>query len=103
VTVELDGLQAHVTVAGPALPRGQAVALVFRPETIGLHESDHPEGVPATIASRTFLGEKVEYRVQVGEQVLQVVGYHPRKVFAAGQGVRVILPETDVPVLTGEG
>jgi iron(III) transport system ATP-binding protein len=102
LTAELDGLQARVTVAGPPLARGHAVALVFRPESIGLHDSDHPEGVPATIASRTFLGEKVEYRVQVGEQVLQVVGYHPRKVFAAGQAVRLVLPQTDVPVLTGD-
>lgn len=99
----------EVEVAGqrlrlPASPErlGPAVHLVLRPEAIRVEGADTPVGCPGQVMSRTFLGEKVEYRVRLGGQVLQVVGYNPAKVFADGQPVRVVLPSADVPVLPEE-
>jgi ABC-type Fe3+/spermidine/putrescine transport system ATPase subunit len=92
----------RLRLPAPAKRLGPAVRLVLRPEAIRVEDADTAAGFPGTIVSRTFLGEKVEYRVRLGEQVLQVVGYNPGKVFAEGQPVRVVLPTTDVPVLEEE-
>jgi iron(III) transport system ATP-binding protein len=99
VELELPALQARIPVPQPGLAPGETVSLVFRPETIDLQDADGRQGLAGTVESRMFLGEKVEYRVRVGDQQLQVVGYNPRKVFAAGQEVRVMLPLADVRVL----
>jgi len=101
------GLEVQVAGQRLRLPAraervGPAVRLVVRPEAVRVEDADAPAGLPGTIVSRTFLGEKVEYRVRLAEQVLQVVGYNPGKVFAEGQPVRVILPTTEVPVLEEE-
>jgi len=55
------------------------------------------------VLSRTFLGEKAEYRVGLGDQVLQVTQYtrpHGSQ-FHPGDAVGVMLPSEGVPILTG--
>ena len=52
------------------------------------------------VSERTFLGEKAEYQVRVGDETLQVTRYSgaaPR--FAAGSGVTLRLPDEGVGVL----
>jgi hypothetical protein len=48
-----------------------------------------------------FLGEKVEYHVRVGEDLVQVTSYNPRSVFAPGQAVTLTLPTEGIPLLPG--
>jgi hypothetical protein len=60
-----------------------------------------PEGWAGTILSRSFLGEKVEYHVRMGEEVLQVSAYNPGELLAPGQAVTIQLPTTGVPLLPG--
>src|SRR6185295_8690487 len=92
VEVEVAGHRLRV-VAPPALPApGDTVRLVLRPETIELATAGG-EGPAGIVAERTFLGEKAEYQVRVGDETLQVTRYSgaaPR--FAPGSAVTVRLP-----------
>ena len=50
------------------------VQLLLRPEALALRRvSGAPGEIPVTVAARTFLGEKVEYVVQRGDDTLQAV------------------------------
>ena len=81
--------------------QGQLVRLVIRPEAIALHTPGPANGLAGTILSRTFLGEKVEYQVQIAGEVLQATSYNPEYVFAPGQPVAVQLPARGIPLLAG--
>jgi iron(III) transport system ATP-binding protein len=90
--------------AGPA--PGAAVRLVLRPEAVELRPA--AAGTPGdaalagTVLSRTFLGEKVEYRVRVGDAILQVTRYNAGRPEALqpGQAVAVHLPTDGVALLS---
>ncbi len=100
VEVEVGG--RRVLVAGAAVVRlGETVRLVVRPETIELKPAGAADGLPATIEARTFLGEKVEYRVRVDAEVLQVTSYNPLRtgVLAPGESVTLALPTEGVQLL----
>jgi len=45
--------------------------------------------VPGVVRNRTFLGEKVEYAVEVGAAVLQIVSYDPTRRGVIDVGARV--------------
>ncbi len=79
---------------------GQAVRLVVRPELITLRPPTE-SGFRGAVLSRTFLGEKAEYRVGVGDQVLQITEYtRPHATaFKAGDEVTLVLPTDGVHVL----
>jgi len=81
---------------------GAAVRLVVRPELIAL-QARAPHGLRGTVVSRTFLGEKAEYSVRVGDQVLQASQYtRPGGVsFQPGDAVDLVLPQEGVPILPG--
>jgi hypothetical protein len=51
--------------------------------------------------SRTFLGEKAEYQVRVGTDLLQVTSYNPvqRGVFPPGQQVMLRFPTEGIQLL----
>jgi len=70
---------------------------------IELRPADAGGGPTGTIVSRTFLGEKVEYQVRVGSDVLQVTSYNPVRgsVFAPGQRVTLELPTDGIQLLPG--
>jgi iron(III) transport system ATP-binding protein len=80
---------------------GAVVRLVLRPEVIELSPGTAGGGLHGTVVSRTFLGEKVDYRVQVGADVLQVTRYSPGPgdVFAPAEAVTVTFPTDRIPVL----
>jgi len=100
--VEVAGQRHRLTAADQRLEAGQSVRLVLRPEALRLQPSNAEEGLPGAIASRTFLGEKVEYQVRVGAHLLQVTSYNPRTVFRLAEAVRLGLPTEEVPVLSEE-
>jgi len=72
---------------------GDRVQLVLRPEAIVLAATPVATALSGTIEARTFLGEKVEYRVRCGGESLQVVGYNagPGSALAAGSVVGVTI------------
>jgi len=107
----IDGSAVEITLAGHVvriargdakLAVGDAVRLVVRPELIVL-EPAGARGVPGTVVARTFLGEKAEYRIGVGDQVLQVTQYtrpHGPQ-FQPGDAVSLQFPSAGVPILVG--
>jgi iron(III) transport system ATP-binding protein len=106
IGVEVAGTRIEVASPGAPPSPGAAVRLVLRPEAVELRPADGrpPDaGVLAgTVLSRTFLGEKVEYQVRVGEALLQVTRYNAGapETLQPGQAVLVRLPMDGVALLT---
>jgi len=97
--VEVAGVRLRLTGTRPDLVVGSPVQLVIRPEALQLERGD--DGPRADVVSRTFLGEKLDYEVRVGEVVLQVTdrGRGSGRAFVAGERVRLRLPSDGVPIL----
>ena len=99
--IEIAGHRHRLAVdAAPHAP-GTTVQLVLRPESIAIGPPD-AHGLRGTVVSRTFLGEKVEYQVRVGDEVLQVTDYGGQASFGADQPVSLRLPTAGVPILRGD-
>src|SRR5215472_7296108 len=101
--VVVEALGGRVRVTGDAGRAGEAVRLAIRPETLGI-EADGPGAVgeiAGRVIARTFLGEKVDYQVRVGEETPLVTRPDPGPValLAEGQAVRLRLPADRVSLL----
>ena len=108
---EIEGDVAKVAALGttiaarlvkPGLVTGASVRLVVRPESILIAVPGRGASPPtATVKSRTFLGEKIEYLVTCGDETLQVVRYDsgPGDIMAEGATVAVRFAEGAVTVL----
>jgi spermidine/putrescine ABC transporter ATP-binding subunit len=97
VTVPVDGAGAI----------GADVSLVLRPESVGLLAAGAapPAGeiaVDGVVRSRTFLGEKVEYTVEVDGTSLLTVAYDPLRhgLFESGARVQVICAPASLRLLS---
>jgi len=118
VELEVAGQRIRVSEEAARVTAGQTVRLVVRPEVIELRSAapspsplppgeriqergDSVSAIPGTIVSRTFLGEKAEYQVRVGTDLLQVTSYNPvqRGVFSAGQQVMLHFPPEGIQIL----
>jgi iron(III) transport system ATP-binding protein len=102
MTVEVAGQRLHLGGQSPQASSQRTVRLVVRPEVIGLQGPIAGGGLPGTVASRMFLGEKVEYHVRVGENLVQVTSYNPRVTYAPGEAVSLHFPPDGIPLLPGE-
>jgi iron(III) transport system ATP-binding protein len=102
IEVDVVGQRIRVSDEGTRAGLGQTVHLVVRPEVIELRPEDSGAGVPGTIVSRTFLGEKAEYEVRVGTDLLQVASYNPvqRGLFPVGQRVTLHFPTEGIQLLS---
>jgi len=101
VVMEVSGVRLQLTAPATHVQPGQTVRVVVRPEVIGLEAVGGTTGLTGTVASRMFLGEKVEYHVRVGGDLVQVTSYNPRKVFAPNDVVTLTLPTDGIPILPG--
>jgi iron(III) transport system ATP-binding protein len=105
VDVEVAGQRLRVRGRHGLVAPGQAVRLVLRPEAVELRPAeaapDGPVGPVGVIVSRTFLGEKVDYQVRLGDALLQVTRYNAGTgaALAPGQRVALRLPADGVPLL----
>jgi len=87
-TLKIAALGTLISAPSPRrdLAPGDPVQLIVRPEAVEIvGEKTGPELLPATIVSRTFLGEKTEYLARCEGEVLQIVRYN------AGPGA--LIPE----------
>ena len=94
--VEALGTVVEAGAAAAGLAPGDEARLVLRPEAIEVVRDDGaPSHWIATVASRVFLGEKIEYRLQCGAASLHIVRYNagPGEVLAEGATVRLRLAE----------
>ncbi len=94
----------------PALPEGvvagEPVRLLLRPEVIALaRPSGSPSEVAASVVSRTFLGEKIEYVLSCAGETLQVARYNAgaQDLFHEGEAVTLRFVDEAVIVLADEG
>jgi iron(III) transport system ATP-binding protein len=101
-TVKIAALGTTLSVrsAPKGLAPGAAVQLILRPETIELLRTDAGP-LRATVESRTFLGEKIEYVVRCAGEALQVVRYNagPGEVILDGAAISLHFGEDAVTVL----
>jgi spermidine/putrescine ABC transporter ATP-binding subunit len=88
---------------------GQRLSLVLRPESLTLvpESAKAAEGeviVAGVVRGRTFLGEKIEYAVEVAGDLLQAVTYDPtrRGVVEVGARVGVMCDAAAVRLLAAE-
>jgi len=90
----LDGANADVRP-------GQSVLANVRPEAISVGKGD---GLAGKVVTRTYLGEKMEYEVEVAGQTIQIVRFNPppSERFESGDTVSVRLPHAGVQLLTKE-
>ena len=96
-TLDLDLWGSTVSVrCATAYAAGQSCRLVIRPESLELlpesaKATGGAVGVDGVVRSRTFLGEKVEYGIEIGGPTLQAVVWDParRGLFPVGARVRV--------------
>ena len=98
--VDVLGQRIPVRAVPAGLKGGDPVNVVLRPEAIGLEAAagprDDAEMHPATVTSRTFLGEKIEYLVECAGETLQIASQSSGTRAASlieGQRVRLLFPE----------
>jgi ABC-type Fe3+/spermidine/putrescine transport system ATPase subunit len=67
--------RVHTLPSGAA--QGSSVRLLLRPEAVALtRDAADPQACRATIIARTFLGERIDYRVSCAGETLQVARYN---------------------------
>jgi len=96
-TVKIAALGTLISARVPSqgLAAGDQVQLIVRPEAVEIVRSGGGETPPdllhATIVSRTFLGEKIEYLVRCEGEILQIVRYNAGPDVLIPQGATVCL------------
>jgi hypothetical protein len=81
---------------------GDDVRLVLRPEAIEVVRGESAAAHwRAVVVSRVFLGEKIEYRMRCGGEVLHIVRYNagPAAVLPEGEAVGLRLAEDAASLL----
>jgi iron(III) transport system ATP-binding protein len=82
---------------------GESALAIVRPEAIEIAAPSG--GLEGKVVARTYLGEKMEYDIEVAGQRLQIVRFNPppSERFAPGDTVTVRLPNEGVQLLPAEG
>ncbi len=91
VDLEVQGRPLWTSHAPPGLKAGQTVRLMVRPEAIELRPVITAGALHGKVVSRTFLGEKVEYQLRMGTELVQVTDYNPSHTGALQPGETVTL------------
>jgi spermidine/putrescine ABC transporter ATP-binding subunit len=96
-----DAQTAHIAVAGTALTtpvveglsRGQKILLFIRPNDVELTPKESGENVlPGTVRQATYLGDRMDYRVQIADGVDARVQTASGHRYAQGDRVHLHLP-----------
>jgi iron(III) transport system ATP-binding protein len=98
VTLELAGQEVTLPTPLP-ISGGAVVSAVIRPESITIGSAG--QGLRGKLLNRVYLGDKVEYTVQVGGDALQIVRSDPPEGedLMLGQTVVLNLPSAGVQLL----
>jgi iron(III) transport system ATP-binding protein len=94
-TLDIGGQKITVPAQGVPAP-GHSVSAVIRPESIAIASAD--TGLTGVVQSRTYLGDKIEYEVSFGGQMLNVVRFNPAEDegYPPGTTVSISIPPADV-------
>ena len=103
VEVERDGQTFKLDAGKLKLQSGSEAFILIRPEAMEIKAlADHASGaLRGKIKLVTYLGEKVEYDVDVNGEELKAVVYDPQReaMFEPGQEVAVLLPEQRMSIV----
>lgn len=102
VVVERDGLSFAVEAGKLKLTSGSNAFVLIRPEAMEIKDAKtNPDALRATIKLVTYLGEKVEYDLDIKGEELKAVVYDPQRqaMFKPGQEVAVGLPEERMSIV----
>ena len=94
-------LDQTLVVAKPpgGVTAGSAMQAMIRPERIAL-QADDGSGLRGTVQNRSFLGEKIDYRLSVGEHMIQATVFGDDRIDASpGDVVRIVLPMAGIHLL----
>ena len=96
--VEILGHRWEISAESP-VTAGKAVDAVVRPEALTLAKDG--AGLGGVVERRTYFGDKAEYLVRVGDQLIQAIQWNPAPgdEFREGQQVLVKLPTANVQLL----
>ena len=91
----LDVGGQKITVPAQGAP-GAPVSVVIRPESIAITSAD--TGLSGVVQSRTYLGDKIEYEVSFGGQMLNIVRFNPAEDegHPPGTTISISIPSADV-------
>ena len=97
-SIEILGHRWEISAESP-VAAGQAVDAVVRPEALTLAKDG--AGLSGVVEHRTYFGDKAEYLVRVGDQLIQAIQWNPAlgDEFREGQQVLVKLPAANVQLL----
>lgn len=84
---------------------GRKIDVFIRPESLVLTKEDREGGLKGIIRERTFLGEKVDYLLEIDGHQLGVSSYDPLRqgTFSLGEEVQVTFDPKAIKVLGEEG
>jgi len=103
MVVTFGGLAATIPVLPQASP-GQPVLLFVRPNEIEFLGAEDPGGTnvfDARVEKATYLGDKMDYRLTLGDGLVLRVQSHAQQRIASGAGVRVRLPRARCGAIAG--
>lgn len=102
-TLSLLGGRHEIVDAPGAISAGRAMTAVIRPESMRLAAPDG-DGIAATVVSRVYLGDKIEYVVDAGGAMLEVARSDPRGEtdHAPGERVSLHLPQRGIHLISTE-
>ena len=97
-SIEILGHRWEIAAESP-VAAGQAVDAVVRPEALRL--ATEGAGLEGMVEHRTYFGDKAEYLVRVGDQLIQAIQWNPAlgDEFREGQQVSLELPAANVQLL----
>ena len=97
-SIEILGHRWEIAAESP-VAAGQAVDAVVRPEALRL--ATDGAGLEGMVEHRTYFGDKAEYLVRVGDQLIQAIQWNPAlgDEFREGQQVSLELPAANVQLL----
>jgi iron(III) transport system ATP-binding protein len=97
-TIEILNHRWQLDARSPVAP-GQPVDAVVRPEALTLTKEG--AGLAAVVERRTYFGDKAEYVVRVGDELIQAIQWNPAVAdeFREGQQVSLQLPTCNVQLL----
>jgi len=104
VIIKIFQRDYHVSKVFHDLKPGQKVNVFIRPESIELTRSMEVEALKAVILEKTFLGEKVDYLLELEGRPLNATSYDPIRhgTFSPGQQVGVRFNLEAITLLKGE-
>ena len=91
----------QIPISHVPLAHGQRIKIFIRPESIELTKDMQKNQLRGRIAEKTFLGEKVDYQIEIEGHSLNATSYDPflHETFTLNQEVGITLNERAIKIL----